>query len=207
MLLVVKKSLIEQFERDFGEFEKPRVYVLFNDSGTVQKAFQSSLHPRDEHGRFTEKGVMELTEEERKELLDYLEAEEYENYDGFHISKRKIDAVKAGRYKDEVKACKVLAEQGFDVYLLDENYVRRNKADAFFKKDEKRDFIELKETDDKITTQYNRSIPQAPNCLITITGHFSKVQRKNLTDAINKNINAKDVYVYLEKESKFLKIK
>jgi len=79
----------------------------------------------------------------------------------FHISKRKIDAVKTGRYKDEVKACEVLVKQGFDVYLLDENYTRKDKADIFFKKNGIRDFMELKETDDKITTQYNRSVSQS----------------------------------------------
>lgn len=165
------------------------------------------LHPRDEHGRFTEKGVMELTEGERQELLDFLESEEYLDYCGFHISIRKINAVQAGRYKDEVKACKVLVRYGFDVYLLDENYTRRDKADIFFKKDGVRDFMELKETDDKITTQYNRSVSQSPNCLITVTGYFSKVQKANLTAAINKNVNAKNVYVYLEKEERLIKIK
>lgn len=199
MKLLVKKSV-------YDELVKPKLYILFNYS-SIEKSFNSSLHPRDEHGRFTEKGVMELTEEERQELIDYLEEEEYEDYEGFHISKRKIDSVKKGKYAEEVKACKILAKQGFEVYLLDENYVRRGKADTFFKKDNKRDFMELKNTDDKITTQYNRSVSQAPNCFITITGRFTKTQKKNLKDAIDKNINAKDVYVYLQKEDKFLKIK
>ena len=86
-------------------------------------------------------------------------------------------------------------------------YTRREKADIFFKKDGMRDFMELKETDDKITTQYNRSVPQSPNCLITVTGYFSKVQRKNLLNAIEKNKNAKEVYVYLKKSDTLLKIK
>lgn len=144
----------------------------------MQKSFNSSLHPRDEYGRFTEKGVMELTEEERQELLDYLEKEEYEDYNGFHISKRKFESVLNGNCKSEVKACEILSKQGSDVYLLDENYVRRSKADTFFKKDGKRDFLEIKDTDDKITTQYNRSIKQAANCFITVSGYYSKVQEK-----------------------------
>jgi hypothetical protein len=174
---------------------------------TTIKASPSILHPRDEHGRLTEKGIMELSEEERQNLLDFLESEDYEDFGGFHISKRKIDAVKTGRYKDEVKAYEVLVKQGFDVYLLDENYTRKDKADIFFKKNGIRDFMELKETDDKITTQYNRSVSQSPNCLITVTGYFSKVQKTNLIAAIKKNANAKNVYVYLQREEKFIKIK
>ncbi len=199
MKLLVKKSVYEEFIR-------PKIYLSFS-YGTIEKAFNSAVHPRDERGRFTDKGIMELTEQEREELLDYLEKEEYENYNGFHVSKRKIDAVKEGRYQEEVKACEVLTKHGFDVYLLEENYVGRAKADTFFKKDGKRDFMEFKETADKITTQYNRSVPQAPNCFITVKGHFSKTQKRNLTDAINQNINSKDVYVYLEKDDKLLKIK
>ncbi len=75
---------------------------------------------------------MELSEEERQNLLDFLESEDYEDFGGFHISKRKIDAVKTGRYKDEVKACEVLVKQGFDVYLLDENYTRKRQGRHFF---------------------------------------------------------------------------
>lgn len=207
MLLVVKKSLIEQFERDFGEFEKPRVYVLFNDSGTVQKAFQSSLHPRDEHGRFTEKGVMELTEEERKELLDYLEKEEYEEFHGFHVSKLKFEAIKNGRYKTEIEMCKILSDKGFDVYLLDEKYTKGKKADTFFKKDGKRDFLELKDTENDITRQYNRSTEQAKNCFISVKGFVSPMQMRSLKEAVAKNSNADEVYLYISGENKFLKIK
>ncbi len=83
----------------------------------------------------------------------------------------------------------------------------KDKADIFFKKNGIRDFMELKETDDKITTQYNRSVSQSPNCLITVTGYFSKVQKTNLIAAIKKNANAKNVYVYLQREEKFIKIK
>ena len=173
----------------------------------MQGALQSSVHPRDEHGRFCDKGIMELSQAERQELLDYLEAEKYVSHNGFHVSERKIEAVRNGKYTDEVRACEVLTKHGFDVYLLDEQYTRREKADIFFKKDGMRDFMELKETDDKITTQYNRSVPQSPNCLITVTGYFSKVQRKNLLNAIEKNKNAKEVYVYLKKSDTLLKIK
>ncbi|MBO4705142.1 MAG: hypothetical protein J5647_05325 [Spirochaetaceae bacterium] len=167
----------------------------------------SSLHPRNEYGHFTEKGVMELNETERQVLLDYLENEKYIDYKGIHISERKIDSVRKGKYNNEVKACMVLVKHGFEVFLLDEQYTRSDKADIFFKKDDERDFMELKETEDKITTQYNRSISQSPNCLISIKGYFSKIQKKNLIDAVNRNKNAKKVYVYLEKEKRFLKIK
>ena len=172
-----------------------------------KKVDDSSLHPRDEHGRFSEKGVMELTEAERQKLLDYLENEKYIDYKGIHVSERKIDNIQKGKYTDEVKACLVLIERGFEVYLLDEQYTRSDKADIFFKNGEERDFMELKETIDKITTQYNRSVSQSPNCLITVTGYFSKIQKKNLIDAVSRNKNAKNVYVYLEKEKQLLKIK
>ncbi len=173
----------------------------------MQNTFNTSVHPRDEYGRFAEKGVMELSAKERKKLLDYLENEEYENYNGFHVAKGKTKAVLHGDCKSEVKACEILTKQGFDVYLLDENYVKRSKADTFFRKDGKRDFLELKDTDDKITTQYNRSVEQAPNCFITVSGYYSKVQARNLKAAISKNENAREVYLYIEKKDKFLKIK
>ena len=96
----------------------------------MKNCFNSSVHPRDEHGRFSEKGVMELTEDERQELLDYLEHEEYEDYAGFHVSKRKMEAVRNGRYKVETTMCKILTDKGFNVYLLDESYVKGKKADT-----------------------------------------------------------------------------
>lgn len=200
MKLLVKKSVYEEFIR-------PKIYLSFS-YGTIEKAFNSAVHPRDERGRFTDKGIMELTEQEREELLDYLEKEEYEDYEGVYVSSNKIKAVKSGLYADEIEACKILKKYGFDIYLLDEKYVGGKKADTFFKKDEKKDFLEIKHTSDKkITALYNSSVKQAPNCFIVVDGYMSKVQKKNLSDAVNKNINAKDVYVYLKSSDKFLKIK
>ena len=174
---------------------------------TLSENLLSSLHHRDKSGRFSEKGVMELSEAERKLLLNWLEAETYEDYKGFHVSTNKIKAVYACLYSEKVYACEILTKQGFDVYLLDEKYVGGKKADAFFKKGKKRNFIELKHTKDKITRLYNDSIEQAPCCFIVIDGYMSTVQKRNLTDAINKNVNSKEVYVYLKKMDKFLKIK
>lgn len=202
-MLVVKNSLLDEFAKTF----KTKLYISFDNGGTMQKSFNSSLHPRDEHGRFTEKGVMELTEEERQELLDYLEKEEYEDYNGFHISKRKIEAIRNGRYKTEIEMCKILSDKGFDVYLLDENYTKGKKADTFFKKDGKRDFLELKDTENDITRQYNRSTEQAKNCFISVKGFVSPSQMKSLKEAIAKNTNADEVYLYISGENKFLKIK
>ncbi|MBR6080089.1 MAG: hypothetical protein IKP60_08040 [Treponema sp.] len=174
----------------------------------MEKSFQSVLHPRDKHDRFAEKGVMELSEEERNKLLDYLEAEEYIPFCGFHVSANKIKAVYAGLYSEEVYACKILVQNGFDIYLLDEKYVGGKKADAFFKKGGRRDFLELKHTKDKkITGLYNDSIEQAPNCFIVIDGYMSKVQKKNLNDAVYKNDKSKEVYVYLKRTGEFIKIK
>ncbi|MBR0101118.1 MAG: hypothetical protein IJP90_15600 [Treponema sp.] len=173
----------------------------------MNKTFQSSLHPRDEHGRFTDKGVMELTEKERQELLDYLENEEYEDYNGFHISKRKIAAVKSGKYKTEIAMSKILADKGFDVYLLDENYTKGKKADIFFKRYDKRDFLELKDTSNDVTRQYNRSVDQAKSCFISVKGYISPSQIKSLKDAISKNVNADEVYLYIGAEEKFIQIK
>ena len=173
----------------------------------IVKKLLAELHPRDEHGRFSEKGIMELTDEERQELLDYLEAEEYENYDGFHISKRKIVAIRLGKYKTEIAMCKILAENGFDVYLLDENYTKGKKADTFFRKENKRDFLELKDTSNDVTRQYNRSIEQAKNCLISVKGYVSPSQMKSLKEAVAKNPNADEVYLYIGAENKFLQIK
>lgn len=204
MIHVVKNSFLEEY----GKVFKTKLYISFNNDGTMQKSFNSSLHPRDEHGRFTEKGVMELTEEERQELLDYLEKEEYENYNGFHISVNKIAAVKADLYKEEVYACEVLAKQGFDVYLLDEKYVGGRKADTFFKKDGDREFLELKQTNGKkITSRYNDSVEQSPSCFIVVDGYMSKVQKANLENAICNNTSAKSVYVYLKNSDKFLQLK
>ena len=82
------------------------------------------------------------------------------------------------------------------------------KADAFFKKGGRRDFLELKHTKDKkITGLYNDSIEQAPNCFIVIDGYMSKVQKKNLNDAVYKNDRSKEVYVYLKRTGEFIKIK
>lgn len=202
-MLVVRNSVLDEF----GKIFKTRLYISFYNGGTMRKSFNSSIHPRDGHGRFTEKGVMELTEEEQQKLLDYLEKEEYEEYHGFHVSVNKIASVKAGRYKTEVVMCKILSEQGFDVYLLDEHYMKGKKADTFFKKDGKRDFLELKETAGDITRQYNRSIEQAKNCFISVQGFVFPSQMKSLKEAIEKNANADEVYLFISAENKFLKVK
>ena len=181
--------------------------MAFDMSGTIQENSHPSLHPRDKNGRFTEKGVMELTDEERQKLLDYLETEEYEVCDEFHISKRKITAIQSGRYKTEIAMCKILAEQGFDVYMLDENYTKGKKADAFFKKGGKRDFLELKDTANDATRQYNRSVEQAKNCFISVNGYMSPSQMKSLKEAVTKNPNADEVYLYIGAEDLFLRIK
>ena len=119
-----------------------------------------------------------------------------------------IKAVYAGLYSEEVYACKILVQNGFDIYLLDEKYVGGKKADAFFEKGGRRDFLELKHTKDKkITGLYNDSIEQAPNCFIVIDGYMSKVQKKNLNDAVYKNDRSKEVYVYLKRTGEFIKIK
>ena len=202
-MIVVKKSLLKEFNKSF----KPKLYIYFENEHEINKAFNPAIHPRDSFGRFTDKGIMELTENERQQLLDYLEKEDYVEYNGFHVVKDKINDVLNRDYKTEIKACEILVKQGFDVYLLSENYTRGSKADAFFKKDGKRDFIEFKDTVDKITTQYNRSIEQAPNCFITVTGHYSKTQDRNLRETVKNNVNAKEVFLYVERTNPFLKIK
>lgn len=49
------------------------MYLSFNDGGTMHKVFNSSVHPRDEYGRFTEKGIMELTEEDMSDFVDRID--------------------------------------------------------------------------------------------------------------------------------------
>ena len=97
--------------------------------------------------------------------------------------------------------------KGFDIYLLDENYTKGKKADAFFKKGGKRDFLELKDTSNDITRQYNRSVEQAKNCFISVKGSVSPSQMRNLKEAIAQNPNAAEVYVYIAAEDTFLQIK
>ena len=176
---------------------------------TMETTFCAPLHPRDEHGHFSEKSVMALSETERETLLDWLEAEPYADCNGIHVSARKLAAVLAGNYAHEIAACAILAAQGFEVYLLDETYVRGEKADIFFKKDGVRDFMELKHVEEKgkLAKQYARSVNQAPNCFLVAEGYVSKVQKENLKNAIAKNKYAKNVYVYLQADNAFFKIK
>ena len=70
----------------------------------MQNTFNTSVHPRDEYGRFAEKGVMELSAKERKKLLDYLENEEYENYN-MEIVNPKLKPVKYLQNKVLMSIC------------------------------------------------------------------------------------------------------
>lgn len=203
MRLVVRKDFAEEFYRQ----RKPKVYIAFERGPGLAKSFDSSLHPRDERGRFSDKGVMELTEAERQKLLDYLEDENYVSYGDFHVAEGKIDAVRKGLYQEEAAACEVLARHGFDVYLLDEKYVKGRKADTFFKKDGARNFMELKVTEDDVVRQYNRSSKQARNCFIYVRGLVAPRQIKNLKETVEKNASTDSVYLYISVENKFLKIK
>ncbi|MCR5436189.1 MAG: hypothetical protein K6E97_03885 [Treponema sp.] len=193
MKLLVKKFVYEELVR-------PKIYISFN-YGIVEKAFNSAVHPRDERGRFTYKGVMELSEQEREELLNYLENESYEPYKNFHVAKEKLDAFnKNGEYADEFRACEILAKEGYDIYLLDNEYVGGKKSDTFYKKPGKHGFMEIKDTSDKATTQYNRSVEQAESCFITISQDLTRLQFDNLKKAVAANIKADEVLIYYRKK-------
>ena len=201
MKLFVKKSAVEEYYNQ----HKPKVYLSFS-YGTVEKAFNSALHPRDSKGQFTYKGVMELSEQEREELLNYLENESYIPYKNFHVSKDKLDAFnKNSEYTAEFKACEILANEGYDIYLLDNQYVGGKKSDTFYKKPGKRGFLELKDTKDEVVRQYNRSVEQAESCFITVSQNMTNKQFNNLRDAVKANVKADEVLVYYK--GKIIKVK
>lgn len=58
MKLLVKKSVFEELIR-------PKIYLSFS-YGTIEKAFNSAVHPRDERGRFTDKGKWNLQNKNEK---------------------------------------------------------------------------------------------------------------------------------------------
>ena len=155
--LVIRKSVYDELMEKLNY--KPKIYVIFNhEEDSVQKGFNSAVHPRDDKGRFTEKGIMELSEKDRELLLDYLEKETYEDFEGIKVSVGKIDAVREGRCKDEVETCKKIKMLGFDVYLLRESYSNNKKADIFYKLFNDRDFMEIKNTGEhKLITRFNET--------------------------------------------------
>ena len=196
MKLLIKKSVYESLR-------KPKVcYIpLVYENEEISKAWNSALHPKDDKGRFTEKGVMELSEEDKQGLIDYLEKESFTKYDGVNILKEKIPAIKQGRYLDEVDACKKIAKFGFDVYLLDECYVKDRKADTFYKKGTDRDFMEIKHVGNhKLILRYNQSVEQAPSTFISIIEDIPYSRYKKLRELIeNDNRNG---YVIIEYKGK-----
>lgn len=197
---VVRKSVYDEIMGNLNY--KPKIYVIFNHKeDEIQKGFNPAVHPRDEKGRFTEKGVMELSEKDRELLLDYLEKETYEDFEGIHISIGKINAVREGKYKDEVETCKKLKMLGFDVYLLRESYSNNKKADIFYKLCNDRDFMEIKNTGEhKLITRFNETKKQAPSCFISIKDEITYNKYKKLKDEIKKD--NRNGYVIIEYKGK-----
>lgn len=201
MKLLVRKSLIEEYNNRY----KPKIYLSFS-YGNITKAFNSSVHPRDSKGQFTYKGIMDLTAQERQDLLNYLEKENYKSYKNFHVAEEKLnDFLNKGMYAEEFKACEILANEGYDIYLLDNKYVGGKKADTFYKKPGKRGFLELKDTKDEVVRQYNRSVEQAESCFITVSQNMTNKQFNNLRDVVKANVNADVVMVYYK--GKVIKVK
>ena len=56
--------------------------------------------------------------------------------------------------------------------------------------------MEIKNTKDKATTQYNRSVEQAESCFLTITQDLTRKQFDNLKQAITANVKADEVLIY-----------
>jgi len=198
--LVIRKSVYDELMEKLNY--KPKIYVIFNhEEDSVQKGFNSAVHPRDDKGRFTEKGIMELSEKDRELLLDYLEKETYEDFEGIKVSVGKIDAVREGRCKDEVETCKKIKMLGFDVYLLRESYSNNKKADIFYKLFNDRDFMEIKNTGEhKLITRFNETKKQAPSCFISIKGEITYNKYKKLKDEIKKD--NRNGYVIIEYKGK-----
>ena len=52
-----------------------------------------------------------------------------------------------------------------------------------------------------------KGVMELSDFFIVIDGYMSKVQKKNLNDAVYKNDRSKEVYVYLKRTEEFIKIK
>ena len=111
---------------------------------------------------------------------------------------KKINAILNNQknVREEIEGCKQLQKEGYkNIYLLRNNYSSGSNADTIVTKGKKM-FLELKHTDHDVTKQYNRSITQARNVIITYTGNFNKQARKNLKDSVKANLKAEDVMIW-----------
>ena len=211
MRLLVRKSIVEEYAKEHNE-----IFILTNniDEEDIYKSFwNGAVHPRNSKGQFTNKDTVDLTEKEAKCLIKALKKEKYYNYEGIKICKYKYlilkdktinpdpkeQAKKEAKKQEilnEIEGCKQLQKEGYKkIYLLRNKYTSGKNADTIVTKD-KTQFLELKHTESEVTKQYNRSVKQAKNVLITYTGNFSKDSRKILIDAVKDNFNAEDVMIW-----------
>lgn len=218
MRIVVRKSFVEEYSRNNNEiFIMP--FYLENDENINKSFWNGAVHPRNSKGQFTNKDVADLTEKETECLIKALKKEKYYNVDGVKVheskykilhqsviglnpndkdEKKKMDAILNNQknVREEIEGCKQLQKEGYkNIYLLRNNYSSGSNADAIVTKGKKM-FLELKHTDHDVTKQYNRSITQARNVIITYTGNFNKQARKNLKDSVKANLKAEDVMIW-----------
>lgn len=218
MRFVVRKSFVEEYSKNNNAiFIMP--YYLEDDENINKSFWNGAVHPRNSKGQFTNKDVADLTEKETECLIKALKKEKYYNVDGIKVheskykilhqsviglnpndkdEKKKIDAILNNQknVREEIEGCKQLQKEGYkNIYLLRNNYSSGSNADAIVTKGKKM-FLELKHTDHDVTKQYNRSITQARNVIITYTGKFNKQARKNLKECVKANLKADDVMIW-----------
>ena len=176
--------------------------------------------PMSDCAAYTTKDFRDLSESEKCELKEKLKTDSYTNMGGVFVARNRIKHEKASDFKKELKACRILAAFGHRVYLLpfdfaeDEAGNKKKSADTLTDDE----FLELKETEHSIRSNYKKATEQGKDVMIFVTGKMNRlgavneIKREigNLRKICAKSGKKRDfsgkIYIYLEKEKEMVNL-
>lgn len=164
-------------------------------AGTTEKSLNGwEEQPRGGNGQFGSKGKMkgktktytnkaylELSDVEKKQLIERLKSDSYSLIAGAHIADSKIEYEDELVLAKELKACKILAKLGHEVYLLPYDFAKTESGRKLKSSDTITDdrFLEIKETQKRIRKEFHEAKEQGQDVMLVITGDIPKETVKN----------------------------
>ena len=161
-----------QFAKADDEVEKgfnpntPRTYVtkmVTRNGKTFPKKIPYAVNTEKKKKHIT-KDVVDLTEQEKNNLIKLLTKEPTVIIDGIKVHRAKLNKPNKKQFEIELEQCKVLKTKGYDVFLLRENYGNGKIADTITNGS----FLELKNTPENVGDNYSKGRSQGFNVFIKV---------------------------------------
>lgn len=144
----------------------------------------------------TEKEFLELNTNELEELKTKLKTEIYCEIDNVKVSVERKETSSPEIFEKEMKAAKILANLGYEVYLLPENFAMKNNQNRSFADSLTNNrFLDFKQVEGfNPGRDYKKSMSQGDDVFLYIVQDLSKAE-------IIKNIKENQKYVSSRRKS------